>query len=409
MTAARGSDGLLSQAMEMAGDLVRWRREIHQWPELGFEEVRTARLVVSSLRQMDRAGGKRGGWRIREGVGRTGVVADLGSAEPVVALRADMDALPIQETTALPYASRRPGLMHACGHDAHVAILLGAARLLSGRRLPGAVRLLFQPSEEAADSEGFSGAARMIQDGAMEGVSAVFGLHVITELPTGTVGVRAGAVQAASDSLQLVVKGCGAHAAQPHRSRDPIYIASQLVSSLQSVVSRSVDPLAPAVVSLGTISGGTRANIIPESVVMTGTIRTLDERTREAVHSEIRQIAPGIAAALGGSCEVGIGRGYPVTVNDGALTDLVRQVAEKMLGAGAVRDIEPSMGAEDFSLLAQQCRGCFFRLGVTPEGQEPTWGHSPTFEVDEAALPIGAALLAGCALRYLTQATGAGD
>lgn len=390
---------LLSRANEIAADLASWRRRFHRWPELGFEEVRTASFVAETLREW--------GWAVREGVGITGVVAEEGEGDPVVALRADMDALPVREETGLPYASERPGLMHACGHDAHVAMLLGAARVLTDAAFEGTVRLLFQPSEESSDAEGLSGAARMIADGAMQGVEAVFGLHVLTDLPSGTIAVRSGAVQAAADSVHLSVHGRGAHAAQPHRGRDPIFIAAQVVTALQSVVSRTVDPLDPAVLTLGTIHGGTRGNIIPETVEITGTIRTLDEATRESVHSEVARVASGVAMALGGSCEAGITRGYPVTVNDEDLVSLVEQVAVRLVGADALRRVEPSMGAEDFSLLANESRGCFFRLGVTPEGEEPSRGHSPTFIVDESALPVGSAMLAGCALAYLERAAGA--
>jgi len=384
---------VLRRARQLTGDLVAWRRRLHRWPELGFEEVRTARFVAETLREW--------GWRVRERVGITGVTAEHGSGGPLVALRADMDALPVQEETGLPYASERPGLMHACGHDAHVSMLLGAARLLTDTPLRGTVRLLFQPSEESADSEGLSGAARMIADGAMQGVGAVFGLHVLTDLPSGVVGVRSGAIQAAADSVHLSVRGRGAHAAQPHRGRDPIYISAQVVTALQSIVARAVDPLEPAVLTLGTIHGGTRGNIIPESVEISGTVRTLAEEVRAQLHAELTRIATGVAEALGGHCEVGIRRGYPVTVNDAELTSLVEDVAREMLGSEAVRQVAPSMGAEDFSLLASRSRGCFFRLGVTPAGTEPTRGHSSTFACDEAALPVGAAMLAACALSYL--------
>lgn len=387
---------LLERAATIADDLIAWRRRIHRWPELGFGEVRTAAFAAETLQDW--------GWRVRPGVGITGVVAERGTGGLTVALRADMDALPVQEETGLPFASERPGLMHACGHDAHVAMLLGAACLLSEAELKGTVRLLFQPSEESADAEGLSGAARMVADGAMDGVSAVFGLHVLTDLPSGTIGLRPGAIQAAADSLHLTVRGKGAHAAQPHWGRDPIYIAAQVITALQSVVSRTVDPLAPAVLTLGTITGGTRGNIIPEAVVITGTIRTLNESVRDLIHNEVRRIASGVAEALGGSCDVEIDRGYPVTINDDDLVSLVEELAGDLLGTDHVRRVEPSMGAEDFSLLAAESRGCFFRLGATAPGHEPTRGHSPTFDIDESALPVGTAVLAGCALAYLDGA-----
>ena len=384
--------GVLEQAESAKGQIIQWRRQVHQWPELGFEEERTADLAATVLRQLE--------CRVRTAVGRTGVVGEVGSGAPVVALRADMDALPIEEESGLPFASARPGLMHACGHDAHVAMLLGAATILSTRALPGTVRFLFQPSEESADAEGLSGAARMVADGAMDGVATVFALHVIPELPTGSIGVRAGAVQASADALHLTVRGRGAHAAYPHLGRDPIFIAAQLISALQGIVSRTVDPLAPAVITLGSIHGGTRANIIPESVAISGTIRALDEATRAHLADEIGRVAT-VAAALGGECDVDIVRGYPVTVNDAGAVSIVRAAAADVLGQGRAVEVEPSMGAEDFSLLAARAPGCFFRLGVTPPGGEPTRIHSPRFRLDEDALPLGAALLAACALERL--------
>ena len=383
---------MLQQAKALQERLTTIRRQIHQHPELGFQEVRTARLIAETLTEL--------GIPAQTGVGKTGVIGYLGQGPPTVALRADMDALPIQEENEVPYRSQVPGVMHACGHDAHVACLLGAAMLLAQRPPPGQVRFLFQPSEEGQDEEGKSGAMRLVEAGAMEGVDGVFALHCFSDLEVGRIGLRAGPVCAAVDTAHITIYGRGAHGAYPHRGLDPILLASQVIQALHTIVSRRVRPIDPAVITVGTIHGGTAANIIPEEVTFSATIRSFDPGVRQTLHAEIER-ACGIARALGGDYRLRIVEGYPPTVNDEGMTELVRQVAEELLGADRVLTVEPTMGAEDFSCYLTKAPGCFFRLGSGFPGEEPRVAHSPRFDIDERALPIGAAMLAGVAERYL--------
>ncbi|MGQ9586651.1 MAG: M20 metallopeptidase family protein [Anaerolineae bacterium] len=389
---------LLKASRGIQDRLTELRRKIHQYPELGFQEVETARLVAQELRHL--------GLEVRERVGVTGVVGKLGNGHPCIALRADMDALPIQEENDVPYASKREGLMHACGHDAHVAGLLGAAMLLTKNPpATGQVRFLFQPSEEGADEEGKSGAARMIEDGAMEGVDAVVGLHTDVDLTTGRVGLRSGPFMAAADRFRIAIRGAACHAAHPHRGVDAIVLAAQAILAMQTVISRKVSPIEGRVITVGTIHGGVRSNVVAELVEMEGTIRSFSPEVRETLKAGLEN-ACKIVEPLGGSYTLQVLDGYPVTVNNPTMTHLVQEVAQEMLGAGEVVEVEAKMGAEDFSLLAEQAPGCFFRLGVTPPGQPPRPGHSSTFDVDERALPVGAAVLAGVALRFLEGKAG---
>jgi len=384
---------LLHRAQALQETLTDVRRTIHRYPELGFQEVETARLVAVRLREM--------GLAVREGVGRTGVVGQLGSGHPCIALRADMDALPIQEENDVPYASQRPGVMHACGHDAHVACLLGAAMLLAeSPPAQGQVRFLFQPSEEGADAEGKSGAARMIEDGAMEGVDAVAGLHVTSDLRRGQVGFHAGPLMAAADRFLLTIGGKACHAAYPHRGVDAVVLAAQVVLAIQTVVSRRISPVESGVITVGIIRGGVRSNVVAESVHMDGTIRSFSPQVRQQLLSGLEDACRTVEAQ-GGTYALELQEGFPVTVNDPDMTALVRGVALSMLGGKAVREVRPEMGAEDFSLLAQRAPGCYFRLGTASPGEDPRRLHSPTFDVDEGALPLGAAVLAGAALRFL--------
>ena len=388
---------MLKKAQALQNRLIAIRRQIHQHPELGFQEVETARLIAETLAEL--------GIPAQTGVGKTGVIGYLGQGPPTVALRADMDALPIQEENDVPYCSQVPGVMHACGHDAHVACLLGAAMLLAQNPPPGQVRFLFQPSEEGQDEEDKGGAMRLVEAGVMEGVSAVFALHCFSDAEVGTVGVRAGPVCAAVDTAHVTIRGQGAHGAYPHRGLDPILLASQVITALHTIVSRRIRPIDPAVITVGTIHGGTAANIIPEEVTLSVTIRSFDPQVRETLHREIER-ACGIAQVLGGDYRLRIIAGYPPTVNDEAMTALVCRVAEELLGADQVLTVEPTMGAEDFSCyltdkVGAQLPGCFFRLGSGFPGEPPRVGHSPRFDIDERALPIGAAMLAAVAERFL--------
>jgi amidohydrolase len=398
------------RAAEVAAQVVAWRRDIHEHPELGNREFRTAALVAAHLRAL--------GMEVRTEVAHTGVVGVLrgGRQGPVVALRADMDALPVTEQTGLPFASRaraeydgqEVGVMHACGHDLHTAILMGVAEVLAGVRdvLPGTVVFLFQPAEEGAPPGERGGAALMIEEGALEDPrpDAIFGLHVVP-LPVGHIGYRAGGIMAASDRMRITVRGEQSHAAMPWLGIDPVVTAAQIVLGLQTVVSRQTDlSRAPAVVTVATINGGVRNNIIPDSVVLDGTIRTLDVDMRRDVHQRVRRTAESIAAAAGASASVFIGPGYPVTVNDAALTEWAAPTLARVAGPGRAYVAPPLLGAEDFSYFANRVPGLYFFLGIVPDGTDPgsaPSNHSPLFFADEAALPVGVRALAHLAADFL--------
>jgi amidohydrolase len=387
--------------------VIAWRRDLHANPELSGVEERTAGIVAAHLKAL--------GLEVRTNVdGAHGVIGVLrgGRPGPAVALRADMDALPVTEQTGLPFAStvtaryngQQVGVMHACGHDAHVAVLMGVAEALAGMRasLPGTVTFLFQPNEE---SEG--GAQRMLNAGAFENptVEAVYGLHVWPG-PTGTVATRSGGMMASIDGWKVVVHGRQAHGAQPWRSVDPIVIGTQIVNDLQTIVSRNVDLTAgPAVVTVGVFNGGVRENIIPDSVVMSGTYRTFNAAARETVKRSIERIATGVATAGGARVTVSLpDDGYPATVNDPRWFGRSTGVLRRALGDANVLESAPAMPGEDFSILLQKVPGLFIFLGVTPRGTDPLTvpaNHSPLFVVDEAALPTGVTALASLALDAL--------
>jgi amidohydrolase len=399
------------RAAQVQPKVVAWRRDIHQNPELGNREVRTAALVAEHLRAL--------GMEVRTGIAHTGVVAVLrgGRPGPVVALRADMDALPVTEEVNLPFASKvrteyngqQVGVMHACGHDNHVAILMGVAEVLAGMRaqLPGTVKFIFQPAEEGAPAGEEGGADLMLEEGAFDipVPEAVFGLHVFSSLPVGHIGYRQGGMMAAADGLRIVVRGKQTHAAMPWFGVDPVVTASQIVLGLQTVVSRQSNlTVAPAVVTVAMIQGGVRSNIIPDSVVMTGTIRTLDPKMRTDVHERVRRAAEGIAEAAGANATATITLGLPVTVNDPQLTSWAIPTLERVAGEEKAYVAPPSLGAEDFSYYAERVPGLFLFLGVTPEGQDPAAApanHSPLFFADEGALPVGVRALANLAVEYL--------
>ncbi len=388
---------MLAEAQALQDSLVRLRRTIHQHPELGFREVRTARLVAENLASL--------GLEVDTGVAKTGVVGNLGRDGPTVAVRADMDALPIQERNDVSYASRVPGVMHACGHDAHVAMSLGVAMLLSKLELPGRVRFLFQPSEEQSDEQGKSGAMRLVEAGAMAGVDAVLALHVDPRVQTGQIKVADGPMCAAVDSFKATIIGRGCHGAFPHLGADPIFISAQAINAIQGIVSRRLDPIRPAVVTIGSIHGGTASNIIPSEVELSGTIRSLDEQVRQDIWIELEK-ALEVSRALGGDFELEIEEGYPPLVNDADIARLIRQVGTDLLGTDAVHVEEPEMGAEDFSLLTGEAPGAMFSLGVKHGDSEETRQlHSPHFDIDETALPIGVAILAETVRRYLLAKT----
>jgi amidohydrolase len=374
------------------------RRDIHRNPELSFEEHQTARLIADRLADL--------GINVRTGAAKTGVVGDLGRDGPRIALRADMDALPIQEANNVPYASTVPGVMHACGHDVHVACLLGAAELLAEEaaagRLPGQVRFLFQPSEESWNDDGLSGGMRMVNEGVMEAVDAVLALHVDSKTPTGTIRVREGTINAYPDMFELVVMGQGAHGAFPHEGFDAITLAAQVIFALQTVVSRRLDPTRGRVLTVGTIEGGTKDNVMAGQVTMTGTIRTFEPETREVLFAEMER-ACGVARALGGDFTLQISPGYIPVENDEDLTALVRRVGTDLLGAQNVLEAAREMGGEDFSYFAREAPGCMFWLGGAIPDKPERVHHHPRFDVDERCLPIGTAVLAETAMRYLKQ------
>jgi amidohydrolase len=391
------SGDLLQEARALKDTLVDLRRRIHRHPELGFQEMETARLVTDTLSTL--------GLEVETGIGITGVVGHLGEKGRTIAIRADMDALPIQEETGVPYASEVPGVMHACGHDTHTAMVLGAAMLLSRKPLEGRVRFLFQPCEEGTDQEGKSGAMRMVDDGAMSGVDAVIALHVEPRTPTGQIKVGAGPICAAADMFRATIVGDGCHGAYPHLGTDPIFISAQVISALQGIVARRVDPVASSVVTVGAIHGGTASNVIPSEVHIRGTIRSLDEEVRRQMWAELENTF-ALSRALGGDFRLEIEEGYPVTVNDARMAALVREAAGGLLSPESILLEKPEMGAEDFSILAAQAPGVMFSLGVkSPASDRVLPLHSPDFDVDEDALPIGTAILAEVARRYLGQET----
>lgn len=386
---------ILEEARALQPTLVELRRTIHRHPELGFRETQTALLISETLGSL--------GVAVEKGVGKTGVVGHLGETGPTVAIRADMDALPIQEKNEVPYASQVPGVMHACGHDSHTAMVLGAAMLLSRKLLPGRVRLLFQPSEESTDAEGKSGAMRMVDDGAMEGVNAVIALHVDPRLQTGQVQVGEGPICGAADAFRATIVGSGCHGAFPHLGVDPIYISAQVITAIQSIVSRRADPTSSSVVTVGCIHGGTAGNVIPSEVELRGTVRSLSEGVREQLWRDLRAVM-ALSRALGGDFCLEIEEGFPVLANDSRVAGLVRDVSVELLGSANVHKQLPEMGAEDFSILATQAPGAMFTLGVKRPGTTRTLPpHSPDFDLDEEAMPIGTAILAGTALRLLRE------
>jgi IAA-amino acid hydrolase len=387
----------LARARELQDWIVALRRELHMYPEIMFEEVRTGEVVRRTLDAL--------GVRYRFPVARTGIVATIGTgAEPCVALRADMDALPIEEQAEVEFRSRIPGRMHACGHDCHTAMLLGAARLLKEREvsIPGTVKLIFQPAEE-----GGAGGQLMCDEGALENpkVGRIFGLHVWPFIPTGTIGGRSGTFMAAVGQVDITIVGQGGHAAMPHLSHDPITTAATVISALQTVVSREVDPLVPAVLTIGSIHGGEAFNVIPPDVRLSGTIRSLTLDGLKFLQGRIREVATQVAAAHRCEAQVSFpGNDYPATVNDAECWSDVKVMAGRMLGEGAVLEHPPVMGGEDFAYYGAHARACFIGLGTRNEKIGASFTvHHPKFLVDEEALPIGTALHVEYALNCLTR------
>jgi len=391
---------LMESAEEIAPGVVADRRYLHQHPELGFQEEGTARLVAERLRALNLD-------EVRTGIAQTGVMGVLhGGKGPgkTVLLRADMDALPITELNDVPYKSENEGAMHACGHDAHTAMLLGAARVLAARRneFAGTIKFIFQPSEEANGG----GAKPMIEAGVMENphVDAAFGIHVGSNLPAGVIAVKGGAINAATDGARVTIRGLGGHAARPHKAIDPVVIGAHCIIALQTLVSREVDPFSPVVLTVGSLHGGTVSNVIPEEAYFLATIRTTTEETRQLMAERIPQICQGIAETFRATADTQYTFGYPPLVNDEEGAALVREVATEVVGAERVMTAEAGMGGEDMSFFINAAPGAFYRLGVRNEAQGKTYGHHhPRFDVDEDALATGVAMHAAVALRYLGQ------
>ena len=385
-------DGLKDEVREGFGEkIVALRRDIHREPELGFDTEKTARKVLAALDGLP--------LEIQTGVAQNGIVATLrGEGDgPTVGLRADMDALPIHEETGLPFASETDGKMHACGHDGHTSMLVGAAHALSGmrERLNGTVRFFFQPAEE-----GEGGGKVMVEEGAADDVSSIFALHLWPGLPFGKAATKAGPIMAAADAFEITVRGKGGHGAMPHQTADAIAMAAQIVTALQTVVSREVDPVEPAVLTVGEIRAGTAFNIIPETAWLGGTVRTLNEDLRRRMPERIENLARGVAGGMRGDAEVEYDFSYPVTMNDEDAARLALSVAGNLFGEeSAIELSNPSMGAEDFSYFLEKMPGAFIWLGV---GEDVSSLHTPTFAFDEEILPLGAALLTALALESLS-------
>ena len=398
--------------------VIAWRRDLHQHPELGNREFRTAAIVAEHLRSL-------GLDEVKTGVAHTGVVGVLRGGKPggVVALRADMDGLPVTEEVELPFASKaravwngeEVGVMHACGHDCHVAILMGVASILASLRadIQGSIKFIFQPAEEMPPEGEEGGAELMIKEGVLENPtpSAIFGLHVTSRQPVGVIGYRPGPTMASSDKLKITVLGKQTHGAAPWLGVDPIVTSAQIVMGLQTIVSRNLDlNREPAVVTIGAIKGGVRENIIPDSVEMRGTIRSFDEGMRDAIHERVTELAEGISAASRASCKVCITKNYPVTRNDPALTEQMLPTLTRVATTGprpmGIELVPKVTGAEDFSFFQRLIPGLFFFVGVTPPEIEPAKAHSnhsPRFVADERGLEVGVRALANLAVDYLVS------
>ncbi|MCO6450117.1 MAG: amidohydrolase [Caldilineales bacterium] len=388
----------LSHAQAIAPELIRTRRQIHQWPELAFEEHRTAALVAHKLHELDIP--------YETEVARTGVIGWVGNgAGPTIALRADMDALPIHETTGLSFASQRPGLMHACGHDAHTTMLLGAAEILKRHEteLNGRVKLIFQPSEEYIGDDGRSGAKLMMEEGVGEGIDAIIGVHVDPSLNVGNVALRPGPMMASADRFELEILGQAAHGAYAYQGVDAIVLAAQVINAAQTVISRRIPAVKEGVVTFGVINGGTRENVICDRVNLVGTLRSFEPAIRDALEQELTNCA-GIARQLGGDYRLHFIRGNPPVINDGQLTGFLARVGGQVLGAEHVHEAPKTTGGEDFSWFSCEVRGTFMRVGV----RNPAWEgirplHTPNFDIDEGSLSVGAAVLAQAARRWLYE------
>ncbi len=378
------------------GDVITHRRFLHSNPELSFQEYQTSAYVKAYLDELGIS------WESMADTGVVGLIRGEKPSDAVVALRADMDALPITEANDVSYKSKNPGVMHACGHDVHTSSLLGTAKILQSLRseFGGTVKLIFQPAEEKLPG----GASIMIREGVLENPApdAVIGQHVMPLIDAGKIGIRSGKYMASTDELYVTVKGKGGHGAQPQQNIDPVLIAAHIIVALQQVVSRIADPKLPTVLSFGKVIANGATNVIPDEVYMEGTFRTLDETWRAEAHKRMKKIAEGIAESMGGSCEFNVMNGYPFLVNEEKLTALVREYAEDYLGKENVLDLDIWMAAEDFAYYSQAADACFYRLGIRNEERGITSSvHTSTFDIDENALGVSTGLMAYIALKRL--------
>ena len=389
-------DEIKNLAQNLAPRLIEIRRHIHAHPELSGQEYQTAAYVAGVLSSC--------GLQVEEAVGKTGVVGQLkgqGDDKRVLAIRTDMDALPIEERSPLDFASRKPGVMHACGHDVHTTLGLGVAMVLGqlAEPLPGDLRFIFQPAEEIAQ-----GASWMVRDGVMRDVNAVFSVHVFPSLPAQTIGLRYGALTAAADDLEIFIKGESGHGARPHEAIDAIWIASQVVATLQQAISRTQNPLRPLVLTIGQINGGRAPNVIADGVRMAGTVRSLHPETHANLPQWIENIVANVCNTYGAGYEINYRRGVPSVQNDAALTQILEEASREAWGNDCIEILlEPSLGAEDFALYLEHAPGSMFRLGVGFPNKTNYPLHHPEFEVDESAIVTGVATLAYAAHRYWQQ------
>ena len=387
----RAPSDMKAKAYALADQVRNYRRDFHMHPELGFQEERTSARVATVLEGL--------GYRVKRGVARTGVVAERGNGKPVIAIRADMDALPIQELNEVPYASKTPGKMHACGHDAHTAMALGVAALLSEETFAGTVRFLFQPSEDGDDEAGVSGAPRMIEAGALQGVDAILGLHVHADTDAGAIRTCAGPFLAGADLFEATILGQGGHGGAPHDTIDPIQLSSFVVQALNSIVSRRVPAHEMAVVSLGIIRGGTMDSVIPSQVDLAGTLRYAKPEIRQKLHQEMER-ALSITRTLGGDYTLKIKAGSLPTINHPDVVQVILGAAQDLFGTECLREHTPVMYGDDFSNYAQRVPAGYFFVGGQIKA-EPRRHHDPHFDIDEACLPVGVAVMAESALRLL--------
>ncbi len=385
-------DEVIKLSKELSDYVIELRREIHMYPELAYEEVRTSELVIKELKSL--------GYEVHRAA-KTGVIGILKEGEGgVVALRADMDALPVNEENDVPYKSRIKGKMHACGHDAHTAMLLGAAKVLKelAKEIRGTVKLIFQPGEE-----GGLGAKRIVEEGWLDDVNAIFGMHVWADLKSGEVGIKSGPAMASADAFKVVIKGKGGHAAAPHESIDPIVVAADLINAYQKIVSREINPLEPVVISVAKVEAGTTFNVIPEEAIMLGTIRTFNKGVRDYIVKRMKEVTELYSKALRAQATFELKEKYiPPTVNDPKLSEFAVNVVKKLGIAKVLTDVKPTMGAEDFAFYLEKVPGVYIFLGIKNEDKGIVYPHHhPRFNVDEDVLWIGTAIYASLAISFL--------